>query len=110
MLVYNPISSNKNLWQLSIRASDQSPSLGSRKSSIAIVNFKVNDVNNHRPNINVNFFHMPSLIEPRVLVKKYVNGNNMLDSREEIVYLARRLPSNTIIGKFFFEAVNFLLI
>lgn len=95
-LSFDPRSS-KNLWQISVRAVDQSLNVGSRKSTIALVNLRVKDINNHRPVIGVNFFHMPSLIEPRMLIKKHLDDPD-LNSKEEIIYLASNLPNNSIIG------------
>lgn len=96
-LAYNA-RQNNNLWQISVRATDQSLSLVSRKSGMALVNIRVNDVNDHRPEMSMNFFHMPSLIEPRMLVRRHLN-NDVPDSSEQIVYLARNFPKNSVIGK-----------
>lgn len=96
-LAYNA-RQNNNLWQISVRATDQSLSLASRKSGMALVNIRVNDINDHRPEMSMNFFHMPSLIEPRMLVRKHLNSD-VPDSSEQIVYLARNFPKNSVIGK-----------
>lgn len=80
---------------MSIRASDQS--LNSNvKSSIALVNLRVNDINNHRPEINVNFFVIPGYIEPRLLTRKEISTDTIV--KEEVVYLAKAVPANTTIG------------
>ncbi len=100
-LAYNA-RQNTNLWQISVRATDQSLSLASRKSGMALVNVRVADVNDHKPEVAVSFFHMPSLIEPRMLIRKHLNSD-LSDGSEQIVYLARNFPRNSVIGKGFFN-------
>ncbi len=95
-LTFNPRSSN-NLWKISIRAVDQSLNEGSRKTSVALVSLVVKDINNHKPVIGMNLFQIPSLIEPRMLVKKFI-GDEAMNSREEIIYLARNVPKGSVIG------------
>jgi hypothetical protein len=85
----------KSFWQLSIKAYDLSQSENS-KSSIALVNIRVNDVNNHEPEISVSFFGIQSVIESRLLTRKEVNKDS--PSREELVYVAKSLPVDTAIG------------
>lgn len=83
----------KNTWQLSIKASDRSLN---PKSSIAIVNIRVKDVNNHKPEINVNFFIIPQYIESRLLTVKSIP--NDATTKREIIYLNEHVPVNTTIG------------
>jgi hypothetical protein len=69
--------STKSMWQLSVKATDQCLNLDSRRSSIAIVNLRVNDVNDHKPEINIHFFAISGVIEPRILkIKVKMNFQN----------------------------------
>ncbi len=87
----------KNSWQISVRALDESLSASApRQSSIALVNIRVNDVNNNEPQISLSFFQMANLIEPRWLTRKHVPENIL--NKEELVYLANNLPNRTVIG------------
>jgi len=84
----------KNFWHLSVKANDQS--MSARKSTNALVNIKVNDVNNHRPEINTNFFLVNGFIGTRSVITRDVNENSF--KKEDLVYLKRSLPANTAIG------------
>ena len=85
----------KSFWQLSIKAYDLSQSENS-KSSIAIVNIRVNDINNHEPEISIIFFGIQNVIEPRLLTRKELNKDSL--RKEELVYVAKSLPVDTAIG------------
>ena len=45
----------KKMWQFSVRARD----VGSGKYTMALVNLKITDVNNHKPEISITFFVVP---------------------------------------------------
>jgi hypothetical protein len=98
----------KNQWQLSVKATDQSMD-SIRKSSICIVNIRVNDVNNHYPELDINFFQIddqePALIESKFLVKyegdsdtSSKSGAKKPVSKQDIVFVSKKLPINTTIG------------
>jgi hypothetical protein len=86
----------KKYWQLSIRASDQSQN---PKSSIALVNLRVNDVNNNKPEISLNFFLVENLIEPKLIVRKDFDKDSLL--KEEVIYLSKNVPRGSVIGLVF---------
>lgn len=48
----------RKLWQLSVRARD----VASGKYALALVNLKLNDVNNHAPDVALTFFFVSRLI------------------------------------------------
>jgi hypothetical protein len=83
----------KKFWQLSIRATDQSPNA---KSSIALVNLRVNDVNNNKPDIALNFFLIVDYVEPKLLTRRLFDKDTVV--KEEVIYLSRALPKDTVIG------------
>lgn len=49
----------KKLWQFSVRARD----VGSGKYTMALVNLKITDVNNHKPEIAITFFLVPRYLK-----------------------------------------------
>jgi hypothetical protein len=85
---------HKTFWHLSIKASDKS--LGSSKSNIALINLRINDINDHKPEINVNFFITSGYIGIRYLTNKNINKN--LITKQEIIYLFNNLPIDSAIG------------
>lgn len=84
----------KNYWQLSIRATDQS--LSTRKSSIALINLRVNDINNHKPEISLNLFLTSGFIGSKLITTKDVNLDTI--TKDEIIYLYYKLPINSAIA------------
>jgi hypothetical protein len=96
----------KKLWQLSIRASDMG---AERRSSIAIVNIRINDVNDHAPDISLKLFQSTPFIEPRVLTRKELNSVNYANSigaggagmnflKEDVLYVSKSVPRGTALG------------
>lgn len=83
----------KKYWQLSIRASDQSPN---PKSSIALVNLKVNDINNNKPDIGLNFFLISNFVEPKLITRKVYDKDLVV--KEEVLYLSKNIPKDTVIA------------
>lgn len=60
------------------------------------MNLRVNDINNHKPEISLNFFVLPGLIEPRLLTRKEINKDILV--KEEVVYMTKTIPLDSTIG------------
>ena len=89
----NKLTSEIKNWTLQIKAVDHG---SNQKSSFCLVYIKVKDINNHKPEIDVNFFVIPGLIEPKFETIHNFDQNSI--QKENVVFLPKSLDANTTIG------------
>ncbi|RNA44603.1 protocadherin beta-2 [Brachionus plicatilis] len=89
----NKLTSDIKNWTLQIKASDHG---SNKKSNFCLVHIQVKDVNNHKPEMGVNFFVIPGLIEPKFETIHNFDKNTI--RKEDVVFLPKSLEANTTIG------------